>query len=73
MCEMPSSPLSQQKEGPRLVPDNALSGGLSWAELSRGPTVGIIPGILPGNVEGKRDTAMAELPKMSVEELSQHL
>jgi hypothetical protein len=62
--------LPSKGEGPRLVPGNALPSGLSWSELVGGPVAGIIPGIFLGSGEGQRDAAMAELPKMPVEELS---
>jgi hypothetical protein len=52
-----------------LTPGNALP----RAELAGGFAAGIVPGLLPGNGSGRRDAAMAELPKMPVEEFSRHL
>jgi hypothetical protein len=51
------------------MPGNALP----RAELAGGSAAGIVPGLLPENDSERRDAAMAELPKMSVEEYSRHL
>jgi hypothetical protein len=47
-----------------------LGNALPMAELAEGSAVSIVPGPLPGNGSGRRDAAMAELPKMPVEEFS---
>jgi hypothetical protein len=51
------------------MPGNALP----RAKLAGGSAAGIVPGLLLGNGLGRRDAAMAELLKMSVEEFSRHL
>jgi hypothetical protein len=55
------------------MPGSALSDGDADVELVEKLATGIVPGCLPGNGDGPRETAMTGLPKMSCKETSQHL